>query len=116
MLTKREEAVMDFLVKNPDYRACADELCISYATVKTHVTRLLRKYSVHSLAELIILFYTNIMDDRYARLLEENKRLQAQNRELQSELMPLREKCFKGLNTVKIAEIIKTVLRRLGKV
>ena len=47
-----------------------------------------------------------------AQMLEkEIERLQQQNRNLQSELMPFRDNCFKGMNTCEIAEIVKKAIQ-----
>ena len=42
---------------------------------------------------------------------KEIERLQQQNRNLQSELMPFRDNCFKGMNTREIAEIAKKAIQ-----
>lgn len=52
-ISPREREVMDLLVRGTTYEAIADKLCISLATVKTHVHRIYRKTGVCSKVELL---------------------------------------------------------------
>lgn len=51
------------------------------------------------------------VNEREIMFEKEIERLQQQNRNLQSELMPFRDNCFKGMNTREIAEIAKKAIQ-----
>ena len=52
-LTPRESQILTLLARGRDGRYIAEDLCISYNTVKTHVKRIYTKLDVHSQQELI---------------------------------------------------------------
>ncbi|MBQ2395935.1 MAG: helix-turn-helix transcriptional regulator [Bacteroidales bacterium] len=52
-LTPREKEILGFILFNPNYDECANDLCISRTTVKTHISNIFLKLGVSSLAELI---------------------------------------------------------------
>lgn len=47
-LSKRETEILRLLVKGYSYKMVADECCISYATVNTHITKIYQKLHVNS--------------------------------------------------------------------
>jgi DNA-binding NarL/FixJ family response regulator len=49
-LTKREQEILQFLVKGFSYKMIADECHISYPTVNSHITSIYRKLQVQSVA------------------------------------------------------------------
>jgi len=50
-LTRREEEVLTLLAKGRRYKEIADELGISYDTVRTHIQNIYKKAQVRSRAE-----------------------------------------------------------------
>ena len=52
-ISPREEDVIRLLVDGKEYKSIADKLCISLATVQTHVRNIYRKTGVNSKVELI---------------------------------------------------------------
>lgn len=61
-LTLREEEVYFMLVTTPLKKVeLAKELCISPATINTHITSILRKKEVSSIRELIIKHYNQLI-------------------------------------------------------
>jgi len=53
-LTDREQDVLKLLVEGKSYQQTADELVISYETVRTHVKHLYQKLEVATLAEAVV--------------------------------------------------------------
>jgi DNA-binding NarL/FixJ family response regulator len=58
-LTEREIEVLRSVAHGRSNAEIADELFISYATTKTHVSRLLTKLAVRDRAQLVVLAYEN---------------------------------------------------------
>lgn len=54
-LSKREQEILNFLVRGYSYKMIADECHISYPTVNTHVTNIYRKLQVQSVAGAVSL-------------------------------------------------------------
>lgn len=54
-LTQREKQILRLLTEDHDLYTIADELCISYATVRNHVQHILAKLRVHSIMEAVAL-------------------------------------------------------------
>jgi DNA-binding CsgD family transcriptional regulator len=52
-LTRRENEVLQLLAEDHSLYAIADELCISYVTVRNHVQHILAKLGVHSIIEAV---------------------------------------------------------------
>jgi len=59
LLTERETEVLRALAQGHSNAEIAAELFISYATAKTHVSRLLTKLQVRDRAQLVMLAYEN---------------------------------------------------------
>jgi DNA-binding CsgD family transcriptional regulator len=55
-LTPREKEVLQLLAKDRSLSEIADELYVSYATVRNHVQHILEKMGVHSIQETVALF------------------------------------------------------------
>ena len=56
-LTERERDIVRRLARGLSNQALADELGLSEATVKTHITRLLSKLEVDSRVQVVVLAY-----------------------------------------------------------
>ncbi len=54
-LTKREQEILKLLVKGYSYKMIADECCVSYPTVNTHVTNIYSKLQVQSVSGAVSL-------------------------------------------------------------
>lgn len=54
-LTSRERDVLKFVYRGWKAKAIGGELCLSEATVKTHMSNIYRKFGVHSQQEVILL-------------------------------------------------------------
>ena len=52
-LSDREEEILEFLVRGRSAKSIAAEKCISYNTVKTHMSHIYLKVDVHTREELI---------------------------------------------------------------
>ena len=59
LLTSRELEVLRAVARGRSNAEIAQDLFVSYATVKTHVSRLLTKLSVRDRAQLVVLSYEN---------------------------------------------------------
>lgn len=59
-LTNREKEVLFSLVKTLNYSTTSEELCITQATLKTHVATIFSKLQINSFPELIKYYYTNL--------------------------------------------------------
>ena len=57
-LSRREEEVLQLLLKGHSKQRVAEELFVSYNTVRSHVRKVYVKCNVHSQQELINLFET----------------------------------------------------------
>jgi len=55
-LTRREVQVLGFLAEDMALQEIANELCVSYATVRNHVQHTLRKLGVHSILEAVAVY------------------------------------------------------------
>jgi len=55
-LTPREKEVLQLLAQDRSLSEIADELYVSYATVRNHVQHILEKMGVHSIQETVALF------------------------------------------------------------
>lgn len=53
-LTEREQAILELIIKGMKNQQIADELCIAVRTVEVHRSNLMKKFSVKSLAELVM--------------------------------------------------------------
>lgn len=49
-LTRREQEILEYLVKGFSYKMIADKCCISYPTVNTHVSKIYSKLQVNSVS------------------------------------------------------------------
>ena len=58
-LTKREQEVLDRLVKGYTYKETAADLGISYSTVQSHIEKIYKKLHVHSCAQAVAKYLTN---------------------------------------------------------
>ncbi len=56
-LTDREREILECIARGKSNEGIADELVISPATVKTHVSRIMAKLDVHDRAQLVVLAY-----------------------------------------------------------
>ena len=56
-LTKRELEMLDFLAKGYRYKEIADQLCISFETVRTHIHNIYEKLHVQSRTEALNKMY-----------------------------------------------------------
>lgn len=54
-LTKREQEILELLVKGYSYKMIADECCISYPTVNSHVSNIYSKLQVQSVSGAVSL-------------------------------------------------------------
>jgi len=52
-LSKREQDVLQLLVKGKSYKMIADELSVSYETVHSHIKKLYQKLQVNSIGEAV---------------------------------------------------------------
>lgn len=52
-LSNREKEVLDLLVQGNSYKMIADKLCITYATVRAHMTKIYEKLHVSSMTEAV---------------------------------------------------------------
>jgi DNA-binding NarL/FixJ family response regulator len=52
-LSKREKEVLQLLVNGKSYKMIADELCISYETVRAHMKKIYEKLHVSSMTEAV---------------------------------------------------------------
>lgn len=52
-LTRREKEILSLMLKGAESRYIADQLCISYDTIKTHRKRILHKLDCNKMAELM---------------------------------------------------------------
>ena len=52
-LSNREKDVLQLLVKGKSYKMIADELCISYETVHSHIRKIYNKLQVNSVGEAV---------------------------------------------------------------
>lgn len=52
-LSAREREVLGLLVKGKSYKMIADELCISYDTVRAHMKKIYEKLHVSSMTEAV---------------------------------------------------------------
>jgi DNA-binding NarL/FixJ family response regulator len=58
-LTRREQEVLDRLVKGFTYKETAADLGISYSTVQSHIEKIYKKLHVHSCAQAVAKYLTN---------------------------------------------------------
>lgn len=58
-LTEKEVEILHLLVDGFSYKECAESLCISETTIKTHVNNLFGKKQVHSLQQLLVKEFKN---------------------------------------------------------
>jgi len=65
-LTGRQVAVLDLVANGKSNKQIAFELSISEATVKAHMTAILRKLGVHSRAQAIVLFQRQLATESLA--------------------------------------------------
>ncbi|MEZ4687018.1 MAG: response regulator transcription factor [Bacteroidia bacterium] len=54
-LSKRETEILELLVKGYSYKLIADECCISFSTVNSHITNIYKKLKVHSVSGAVSL-------------------------------------------------------------
>ncbi len=54
-LTKREQEILKFMAKGYSYKMIADECCISYSTVNSHITNIYSKLQVQSVSGAVSL-------------------------------------------------------------
>ena len=59
MLTEREREILECIARGKSNEDIANDLVISPATVKTHVSRIMAKLEVHDRAQLVVLAYEN---------------------------------------------------------
>jgi len=59
-LTKREMQILEYITRGYPTRKVADELHISYDTVRTHLKNIYKKLHVHTLVEAMAVFNQNI--------------------------------------------------------
>ena len=59
MLTEREREILECIARGKSNEEIANDLVISPATVKTHVSRIMAKLEVHDRAQLVVLAYEN---------------------------------------------------------
>ena len=57
VLTEREREVLRLVARGLSNAQLADHLCLSHATVKTHVSRVLGKLELHDRAQLVVFAY-----------------------------------------------------------
>lgn len=58
-LTKREKEIYNLLITTyMSYEQIAEKMCVSRATVSSHITRIFQKCNVSSMRELVIKHYT----------------------------------------------------------
>jgi DNA-binding CsgD family transcriptional regulator len=62
ILTDREREVHDKVVEGKTNREIARDLCIAPSTAKNYVNRILRKLDATSRVELIVRYYTSIIE------------------------------------------------------
>lgn len=53
-LSKREQEILDLLVKGYRYKEIADTLCVSFETVRSHLKNIYAKLQVHSRTEAVV--------------------------------------------------------------
>lgn len=53
-LSKREQEILDLLVKGYRYKEIADSLCVSFETVRSHLKNIYVKLQVHSRTEAVV--------------------------------------------------------------
>ena len=58
-LTRREQEVLERLVKGFTYKEAASDLGISYSTVQSHIEKIYKKLHVHSCAQAVAKYLTN---------------------------------------------------------
>jgi DNA-binding NarL/FixJ family response regulator len=58
-LTRREQDVLERLVKGFTYKETAADLGISYSTVQSHIEKIYKKLHVHSCAQAVAKYLTN---------------------------------------------------------
>ena len=59
VLTEREREILEFIARGKSNDDIAEDLVISPATVKTHVSRIMGKLGVHDRAQLVVMAYEN---------------------------------------------------------
>ena len=62
-LTGRQVAVLDLVASGKSNKQIAWELSIGETTVKAHMTAILRKLSVHSRAQAIVMFQRQLVPE-----------------------------------------------------
>ena len=53
-LSRREQEILDLLVKGYRYKEIADTLCVSFETVRSHLKNIYAKLQVHSRTEAVV--------------------------------------------------------------
>jgi LuxR family maltose regulon positive regulatory protein len=62
-LTRREREILGLIVSGQSNRELAGQLCLSPATVKTHVNHIFTKLGVHDRVQVVVLFHSRMSAD-----------------------------------------------------
>jgi DNA-binding CsgD family transcriptional regulator len=62
-LTRREREILGLIVSGQSNRELAGQLCLSPATVKTHVNHIFTKLGVHDRVQAVVLFHSRMSAD-----------------------------------------------------
>ena len=68
-LTERELEIFQDIVKTTNFKKTADSLFVSVKTIKTHVNNIYKKLGIHSMTELVKIYYI----EQLIRLKNENE-------------------------------------------